>query len=288
MKKIGIMVDTSADMPQEYLDKYDIKCVNFIITFGDESFIAREELSNTEFYKRLRETDIHPKTAQTPYQTLYDAIKRNAEECETLLYYAISSKGSGQCQTAMLIARELMEENPKLDIRVIDTMTFSQYITAAAIYAAELAEENVPADEIIEKTTAYIKKWDACFVVDDLNYLLRGGRINKATAIVGSVLDIKPALSVRNGIIETIAKIRGKKRVFKKMIEIMEESEGFVADKTKIAIVHSDENAAKEFAEVIADTFGEDKIWMIEEIGPVIGTHTGPGLVAAVYYKENA
>ncbi len=288
MKRIGLMVDTAADMPQEYIDKYDIKTVNFIVTFGDESFIAKEEISTEEFYKKVKESGIHPKTAQTPYQTLYDALLENAKECETLLFYTLSSKASGQFQTATLIARELMEENPDLDIRIIDTQAFSQYITAGAVYAAELIEEGASADEIIEKTTEYVRKWDACFVVDDLNYLMKGGRINRATAVVGSMLDIKPALSVRDGIIDSIAKIRGKKKVFKKMIEIIEESEGFVAEKTKIAIVHTDEEAAKDFAAVIADAFGEDKIWMIEPIGPVIGTHVGPGCVAAIYYKENA
>ncbi len=288
MKRIGLMVDTASDMPQEYIDKYDVKTVNFMVTFGDESYIAKEEISNEEFYKKIKETGIHPKTAQTPYQTLYDALLQNAKECETLLFFTLSSKGSGQCQTATLIAKELMEENPELDIRVIDTMAYSQYITAGVVYAAELIEQGLSADEIVEKSVEYIRKWDACFVVDDLNYLMKGGRINRATAVVGSMLDIKPALSVRDGIIDTIAKIRGKKKVFKKMIEIIEESEGFVAEKTKIAIVHTDEEAAKEFAKVIADAFGEDKIWMIEEIGPVIGAHTGPGCVAALYYKENA
>ena len=288
MKKIALMVDTASDMPEELIKKYDVGTVNFMVTFGDESFIAKEELSTEDFYKKVKESGIHPKTAQTPYQTLYDAILKYAKECETLLFYTISSKASGQYQTATLIARELMEENPELDIRVIDTMAFSQYITAAAVYAAELIEQGASADEIVEKSTEYVKKWEACFVVDDLNYLMKGGRINRATAVVGSVLDIKPALGVRDGIIDTIAKIRGKKKVFKKMIEIIEETEGFVAEKTKIAIVHTDEEAAKDFAAVIADAFGEDKIWMIEPIGPVIGAHVGPGCVAAIYYKENA
>lgn len=288
MKRIGLMVDTSADMPQELMDKYDVKSVNFMVTFGDESFVAKEELSTEDFYKKVKESGIHPKTAQTPYQTLYDAILANAKECETLLFYTLSSKASGQYQTATLIARELMEENPELDIRIVDTMAFSQYITAGVVYAAEMIEQGLSADEIVEKSTEYIKKWEACFVVDDLNYLMKGGRINRATAVVGSVLDIKPALGVRDGIIDTIAKIRGKKKVFKKMIEIIEETDGFVAEKTKIAIVHTDEEAAKDFAAVIADAFGEDKIWMIEPIGPVIGAHVGPGCVAAIYYKENA
>lgn len=288
MKKIGLMIDTSADMPQKYIDQYDITKVNFIVTFGEESFIAHEELSNEEFYKKIKEGAVHPKTAQTPYQTMYDAMLKAAKECETLIYYTLSSKASGQFQTATLIAKELMEENPQLDIRIVDTMAFSHYITATVLYAIELIEAGASADEIVEKTTAYTAKWDACFVVDDLDYLMKGGRITKTTAVVGTMLDIKPALSVRDGMITTIAKIRGRKKVFSKMIDIIKESEGFVADKAKFMIVHSNPEEIDKFVEVLAAEFGEDKICEVCEIGPVIGTHTGPGVLAAIYYKENA
>lgn len=288
MKKIGLMVDTSADMPQKYIDKYDIATANFIVSFGEESYIAQEELSNEEFYAKIREGTHHPKTAQTPYQTLHDAIYKAAKECETLIFYTLSAKASGQFQTATLISKELMEENPEFDIRVIDTKAFCGYITAAVLYAVELIESGASADEVVEKTEKYLTKWDACFVVDDLNYLMKGGRINKTTALVGTMLDIKPALSVRDGMIETIAKIRGKKRVFSKMIDIIKESEGFVADKAKFIIVHSNPDEVDKFRDAIAAEFGEDKIIYTCEIGPVIGTHTGPGVLAAIYYKENA
>ncbi|MBS7298531.1 MAG: DegV family protein [Eubacteriales bacterium] len=287
MKKIGLMIDTSADMPQKYIDQYDIAVVNFMVNFGDESFIAHEEISNEEFYKRIREGTVHPQTAQTPYQTLYDTMLKAAKECETLLYYTLSSKASGQFQTATLISRELMEENPELDIRIVDTMAFSHYITATVLYAIELIEAGESADDVVQKSLEYVAKWDACFVVDDLNYLLRGGRINKTTAVVGTMLDIKPALTVRDGMIETIAKIRGKKKVFSKMIDIIKHSEGFVADKTKFMIVHSNPEEIDKFTEAIAAEFGADKIKEVSELGPIIGTHTGPGVLAAIYYKEN-
>lgn len=288
MKKIGLMVDTSADMPQKYIDKYDIALVNFIVNFGDESFVAGEELSNEEFYKKIKEGTVHPKTAQTPFQTMYDAMLKAAKECETLIFYTLSSKASGQFQTATLVSKELMEEYPELDIRIVDTMAFSHYITATVLYAIELIEAGKSADEIVEETTKYAAKWAACFVVDDLNFLMKGGRITKTSAVLGTMLDIKPALGVKDGMIAPIAKIRGKKKVFSKMIEIIKESEGFVADKAKFMVVHSNPEEVGKFCEALAAEFGEDKIKEVHEIGPVIGTHTGPGVLAAIYYKENA
>jgi len=141
MKKIGILIDTSSDMPQEYIDKYDLRMVNFMVTFGDESFVAREEISEKEFFEKVHNSGIHPKTAQTPFQTLYDAMKENAKDFETLIFFTLSSKGSGQYQSGVLAAKQIMEENPELNIKVVDTMNFSLFITVGVLHAVKLIEE---------------------------------------------------------------------------------------------------------------------------------------------------
>lgn len=286
MKRIGFMVDTAADIPQELIEKYDLKKVNFMVTFEDESYIAHEEISNDEFYAKIRETGIHPKTAQTPYQTMYDALLAASKECETLLFYTLSSKASGQYQTATLIAKELMEENPELDIRVVDTQKFSMYIGMAVIKAYELAEAGASVEEIIEKSLEFINSYDVYLLVDDLNYLAKGGRLKKTTAVIGTVLDIKPVLSIVDGLIEPVANLRGKKKLYKKLVEMVKATNGFNPDNTDMMIIHSDENYANELHAVLAEEFGEDKISSHIQIGPIIGTHTGPGAVAVVFRKE--
>ncbi len=285
MKKIKFMVDTASDMPEELIEKYELASVNFMVNFGEESLIAREEISNEEFYKRMREGGVHPKTAQTPYQTLYDTLLEEAKTCETLIFYTLSSKASGQFQTATLISKELMEENPELDIRVVDTMSFSYFIGIAVEKAIELAEAGCSADEIIEKSIEHMNKYDVFFVVDDLSYLQKGGRIKKTTAVVGTMLDLKPVLGVRDGLIESITTIRGKKKVCRKLIDLLEEAEGFNPEDAEFVILHSGKEGADEVCEILSEKYGEGKIRKVIELGAIIGTHTGPGVKAIVFKR---
>ncbi len=285
MKRIKFMVDTAADMPEELIEKYDLANVNFIVNFGEESFIAREEISNAEFYKKMCEGKVHPKTAQTPYQTLYDALLAEAKNCETLIYYTLSSKASGQFQTATLISKELMEENPELDIRVVDTGKFSYFTGIAIEKAVELEQAGKSADDIIKESVDYMNRYEVFFVVDDLNFLQKGGRIRKSTAVLGSMLDLKPVLGIRDGLIESITTIRGKKKVCKKLIDLLDETEGFNPDTTEFFILHSGIEGAEELQAVLTEKFGSDKLRATIELGAIIGTHTGPGVKAVVFRK---
>ena len=286
MSKIRIMVDTSADIPPQLAEQYDIGIVNFMVNFGDESFVAGEEMTNEQFYRRIAETGVHPKTAQTPYQDMYDRLFAEAKECDTLIYFTISSRASGQYQTAALISKELCEENPDLDIRVVDTQSFSVYIADAAIVAAKAAADGLSADEIIATAIEQMKKWEVYLLVDSLEYLEKGGRITKTSAIVGTLLDIKPVLTIREGLIEPLLKIRGKKKMFKKLIDLIGEDECFDAQNPKFIVVHSKKEYADEVCSLLTDEFGADSIYMTSEFGPINGTHTGPGGLAFLISKK--
>ncbi len=283
MKRIGFLIDTSADMPQELIEKMDLKMVNFIVNFDEESFVANEEITTEEFYDKIRTSGIHPKTAQTPFQTLYDALLDAAKECETLLFYTLSSKASGQYQSATLAANQIMEENPDLDIRVIDTGKFSMFIGMAVIKAYELAEAGAGVDEIIEKSLELINKYEVYILVDDLNYLAKGGRLKKSTAVIGTMLDINPVLSIVDGLIGSIATIRGKKKMYKKLVAMVKETEGFNGDDTDMIIIYSNEEYKDLLHAALAEEFGDDIVKMCVKIGPVIGAHTGPGVAAVVF-----
>lgn len=283
MKKIKIMVDTSADMPKELMEKYDIGLINFMVTFGDESFVAGEEMTNEQFYARIRETGVHPKTAQTPYQAMYDKLLAESEGCETLIYFTISSKASGQNHTAHLALKEIKEENPDADIRIVDTGRFSLYIAGAAVLAAQLAEKGKTPEEIIEEAMKYMAEREVYLVVDDLNYLQKGGRITKATAIVGSLLDIKPVMNITDGLIAPVAKLRGKKKICRKLIEMIKETPSFRSENPEFMVVHSNEDYGNEMTAALEEEFGKGVIYMKNEFGPIIGTHTGPGALAVLF-----
>lgn len=283
MAKIKIMVDTSADMPEDWAKEKNIGIIRFISIFGDESYVTGTELSNAEFYKKLEEFGNIPKTSQTPYADMYDILLKESRENDTVIFFTISSKASGQYNTANMVVEEIKEsDNPNADIRIVDTLKFSAYITKAALLAADMAEQGASADAIVEAALAEIKKWEVYILVDSLKYLEKGGRITKTSAIVGTLLDIKPVLTIRNGLIEPIEKLRGKKKIFKKLMELIKENPNFDSENPEFMIVQSNLDYAQQTREALNDEFGKEPI-MEFEFGPVVGTHIGPGTLAVLF-----
>ena len=286
MSKIKIMVDTAADMSCELLKENRIGIINFNVTFGDESYVAGVELTNSEFYKKIVDTGVMPKTSQTAYADMYDAIMAELEENDTVIYFTISGKASGQNHSATLVAKEIMEENPGKTVKIVDSGSFSVYIANIAICAAALAEKGEAVEDIISKSLKTVKDWGVYLLVDDLDYLQRGGRITKTTAIVGSLLEIKPVLGINEGLIEPCGKLRGKKKVLSKLVEMVEETDDFDSENPAFILVHSNEEQVMELKEKVSDSFGEDSVKRVVEFGPIIGTHTGPGAIAILYKKK--
>ena len=282
MSDIKIMVDSSADIPQEIIEKYNIGVIPLMSVFGEKSYVIGKELSTEKFYEKLSSGDVIPTTSLTPYATLYEMLLEESKKHETVIYFSISSKASGQNHSANLVREDILENgNPNADIRIIDTMSFSMLIGTAAINAAIEAGEGKSPDEIIEKAKSSIANWHVLFVVDDLMYLERGGRLRKSAAILGSLLDIKPVLTVNDGLIEVETKLRGKKKICKKLCDLMDENDDRDENSSEILILHTDEEKAAEMTDELEDRYNLNaKSYLI---GPLIGTHTGTGIVAVAY-----
>lgn len=288
MKDIKIVVDTSADMPKELLEKYDIGLINFLTVFNEKSYVAGVDIDNDDFYRMLAESDKLPTTAQTPYQDMYDYLLAESKNHKTVIYFVISSKGSGQSNTARMVVKEIKEgDNPNADIRIIDTLSYSVYIASTAVHAAELVKAGADVDEILKSCAEYIKSWEVYLLVDSLKYLEKGGRITKTAAIVGSLLDIKPVLTIREGLIEPVEKLRGKKKLAKKLIELIKENPEYDSEKKEFIVIHSDKQKGDEMVEALKDEFGDITLTMFSEFGPIIGTHTGPGCLAVLFRLKN-
>ncbi len=284
MADIKLVVDTSADLPEELRIKNDIGIVRFLTLFGEDTYVSGADITNEQFYNKLKECDALPTTSQTPYQDMYDYFLEESKAHETVIYFAISSKGSGQSNTAKLIAAEIKEnDNPDADIRIVDTLSYSIYIADACLYAAELVRAGESADSVIDKSLERMKTWEAYLLVDDLGYLQKGGRITKTTAIVGSLLDIKPVLTIRDGLIEPLEKLRGKKKVLKKLVSMISQNPDFDEDNKEFMVIHSDLATGEEAVEELKEEFGDVKITLFSEFGPIVGTHTGPGCIAILF-----
>lgn len=280
MADIKIIVDSGSDIPQDIADKYNIGVISFLSIFGTEQYVQRTEITNEQFFDKLEEYDGIPTTSQTPFGDMFDYFKQQCEEHESVIYFALSSAASGQYQTANLVKSEIEEENPNADFHIVDTQKFSLYIAQTAVHAAQMAKDGKSVDEIITECEKYIKTWRCYLLVDTLKYLEKGGRLSKAAAFVGTMLDIKPILTIEHGLVESLDKLRGKKKLLDKLIAKIQDDSDFDAENPKFLIVQSDEDKGQEVCEKLRDEYGEDCIEMYGEFGPLIGTHVGRGAIA--------
>lgn len=280
---IKILIDTSADLPNEIIEKYDLGVVPFMSVFGDKSYKTGIDITNAEFYDMLDQADQIPTTSQTPPADMYEIFKKATDEYDAVIYYTISSKASGQNHTAHLMREDLVDENPDAKLYIVDTMNFSVYIGQTVIKAAELAKEGKTPEEIISFSEEFLKTWDCRLIVDDLTYLEKGGRINKTTAFVGSLLDIKPMLGIRDGLVASLDKLRGKKKIVDKFIAKIEEDELFNTDNPEFAVIHSDPDKGEEAKSKLEEKYGKGTVTLYTEFGPIVGTHVGRGALGILY-----
>ncbi len=286
MSKIKIFVDTGADMPAELRKEYDIDVINYLSVFGETSYVAGEELSNSEFYEKLEKSEKLPTTSQTPPAVLIDTLLCAAKENDSVVYLTLSSRASGQYGNAKMNAEMIMEENPGTDIRIVDSMSFSVYISEAAIRLRKLINEGMDLDTAISEALKVMNEYEAYMLVDTLKYLEKGGRITKTAAIVAELLDIKPVLTARDGLIEPIGKLRGKKKIYNKLLDLIRDNPEFDEEAAEFIVIDSCREYGDKLEETIKSEFENAKIIRRYEFGPIVGTHTGSGAVATLVRKK--
>ena len=284
LKEIEILVinDCSTDNSKNILDEYEKKYQNIKVFHNktnkgigyNRNFGIKK--ASGEFIGFI-DSDDYPEL--TWAEKLYNAAKEN----DTVIYFTISSKASGQNHSAQMVVEDIKEENPDFDIRIIDTLNFSAYIAYVAIETAKRLENGEEVEPAIEKSLEDMNKWKAYLLVDDMKYLEKGGRINKTTAVFGSLLDIKPILTIKDGLVEFEDKMRGKKKVYDKLLAKMEECPEYDADANRFMIVHSDVEAGEELKQKIEENYGEGTVEMFLEFGPIVGTHVGRKSVAVLF-----
>lgn len=280
MKKTVIVTDSTADIPADLVKKYDIRIVPLSVRFGSESYLDGIEISAKEFYKRLIESDQMPTTSQpspADFVEVYDSIRQEFPDCSILSMH-LSSGMSGTYQSALL-ATSLIEG--EADIRVWDSKSASYGFGLFVVHAAQLAAEGLPVEEILSSTEELRSKRRLYFLVDTLEYLKKGGRIGKASAVLGTLLNIKPILSIDDeGIIFSVDKVRGRKKAIARMIELFKNDLTGITN-VKVAVgTTADPASVDDFLDQLSAVFTVEET-VFSDIGPVIGSHVGPGTIAA-------
>jgi fatty acid kinase fatty acid binding subunit len=278
--KIRIVTDTTAVLSPEYLAAHHVENVPQIILFGEESFQEDYELSYSEFVRRLRASPQLPKTAAPPPGLLVEAYRRQLAEAQTVISIHPSTEVSGTVRSAITAKEEAF---PNADIRILDTRTIGSNLATLVMLAVEWAESGAQADEIMSRLQAMIPRGHIYFLVATLEYLQKGGRIGGAAALVGSVLQIKPILQLKDGRVEPLEKIRTHSHALERLKELVVEQCPRSPD-AHLSVMNADEpKAAQRLADELKSTFGFAHV-PIYNVGASITTHGGPGILAVGFF----
>lgn len=279
-----IFADSASDLPKEFFEKENVVLFPLRVHIENEEFEDIRTINSLKVYDAIR-NDIRPKTSQVSPDEMLNAFEKLAKDGEEGFYIAFSSELSGTYGTAMMASEQIREEYPDLKLTVLDTKAASLGYGMLVKEAVKLRSQGHPLKEIIERVTSMADHTESLFTVEDLDYMAKGGRISKGSAFVGGLLNIKPLLHVENGKLVPIEKLRGRKKVIKRIVELMEER-GEQLEKQIITISHGDD---EEFANLMKEAIEEQfhpKSVEIYMIGSVIAAHTGPGTLAVFFLNK--
>lgn len=274
-----IVTDSTSDLPEPYRLKSDLMIVPLNVHINDQVFKDGIDLTNQIYYQRLRNESISPLTSQ-PSTGDFLTVFNNFDPGDEILVILISSVLSGTAQSALLASELAMQQKPGVKIEIIDSLSAAIGLGFQVMKAYDLMLAGKTMTEIKAELLRIQDKDRIFFVVDNLEYLFRGGRISGISKRIGNILQLKPILTLVEGKIEVFDKVRTKQKAIS---HILDEARKNAAEMEKIAVLHIDNEAE---ARLLAEEIGSfcDKPVLITEPGPVIGTHTGPGTVGLAYY----
>ncbi|MBS4210653.1 DegV family protein [Bacillus sp. FJAT-50079] len=283
---IKLFADSAADLPLSYFQENNVQLIPLQVHIDDQEYRDLETIKPIDLYTQIRNGKM-PKTSQASPQLLQELFTDLAKSGQPGIYIPLSSELSGTYQTAMMVSEQVKEEYPDLDLTIIDGKCISLGLGLVVQSAVELIKNGASKEEIIRTLQSQCDHMEHLFTVEDLDFLARGGRLSKASAFLGGLLNIKPLLHVENGKLVPIEKIRGKKKLIKRMIDLMEER-GVDLENQRIGISHGDdEETALLVKKMIEERFGTKKFY-INLIGAVVASHAGPGTLALFFLNEQA
>lgn len=287
MEDFVIVTDSSADLPSSYLKEHGIVLMSLTYTYDGEHFYSNDEETAKSFYDNIRNGSM-PTTSQVNPDEAAKVINSALEISKNVLCLSFSSGLSGTYNSTRIAAEMISDERDDVNIVVIDTVAASLGQGLLVHKAVCMKEAGKSMDEIAQWVEENKNHIVHIVTVSDLFHLYRGGRVKKAAAVVGTMINLKPILNVDNeGKLNNIKNARGRKKALSTLVDYMDEHMGSYKDSNDIVFIsHSDaEEDAKAVADTIKEKFGIEN-FLINPIGPVIGSHTGPDTIALFFMGE--
>ncbi len=280
MERVAIVTDSTADLPPSLRDQHHVTVVPLNVHFGNEVYRDQIDITTDAFMERLQSSPVLPTTSQPSSGLFEETFRRLAADHDAIVAVLISSKLSGTVMSAT-IARDAVAD--LIPVEVVDSRNASLGLGFQVLRAAELATTGLGAADIAARLQAETGAYHLVFFVDTLEYLQRGGRIGKAAAMVGSMLNLKPLLRVDEGQIVPFERTRTRGRARRGLIEF---ARGLPRTE-RLAVVHSTTpDEAEQLATELSATalLPRDRV-VVAQFGPVIGTHVGPGAMGVSVYE---
>ena len=272
---VRIVTDSACDLPEDVAAALHIEVVPLTIRFGKEEFVDREELDNATFWKKLRASEILPETAapsagafETRYRKLID---RGATG---IICISLSSKLSGTMQAAQVAASAVSGD---CVVQVVDSETCSMGLGALCLTAARRAADGDSIESIVREVISRRDRTQLFGALDTLEYLKKGGRVGNAKALLGSMLSIKPVVEIRNGLVEEAGRVRTRSKSLKLLAEKVA-----AQPIDSLSVLHGQADDLEDLLDLLNPIFPRDEI-QVGDVGPVIGTHGGPGVIGVTY-----
>lgn len=287
MREYVITTDNNSDLPEEYYKEHGVGCTYLSYSMDGKNYTHGNFLPEHEFYQAMRNGSL-PTTAQVNPESARQLMEPYLKEGKDVLHIAFSSGLSGSYNSARIAAEELQEEYPERSVQVIDSLAASLgqgLLVHLACQHKEAGEDMDTVIKWIEENRLHIVH---LFTVDDLFHLHRGGRVSKTTAIVGSMLNIKPILHVNNeGKLINIGKSRGRKKALQELVNLMDQKIGSLRDScSTIFISHGDcEEDARYVEKKVREKYNIQTV-IINNVGATIGAHSGPGTLALFFVGD--
>ncbi|MCU5376375.1 DegV family protein [Bacillus cereus] len=282
---VKIITDSAADLPVELLQAYDIDLIPLrVYDEAETEYLDGVTLESVTLLQNMREGAVY-RTSLPSLETFQEKFVSYAKEGNPCIYLAFSSELSGTYQSSVVIKEEVKETYADLDLEIIDTKCASLGQGFVVLEASKMAKDGASKEDILKRIAFLMKHMEHIFTVADLQYLVRGGRLSKVAGFIGGLLNIKPILNVDEGKIVPLEKVRGKKKVLSRIVDIMEERGKDLKDQT-IGMTHGDDiETAEALKTLITERFGCE-VFIINTIGAAIGAHTGPGALTLFFLNE--